>query len=249
MKEKIPNIKLTDKEYNRLIFQSKVYTGGEGIICFSEKDTLYKIFTEYQSKIPTGLSDNKYSKIKELYSNPPEYMIRPLSTISLDGELIGYEMTYDKNDIDLYRSKTNKSQLITALQQTSEILKYFASRAITYGDVKANNILLNKKTGKISFCDIDNIRLGEYPIDLLHDQIDSIVLDLDNIDETVDIYMHNLMTLQLLHNPTHDYDEILYSLSEGKYKEYYEKAAQETLDSMTNPAIFTKEYIIQYIKR
>lgn len=249
MKAKIPNIKLTGKEYNKLVFQTKIYTGGEGIICLSAKNSLYKIFTEYQSKIPIGLSDNKYSKIKELYSNPIEYMIRPLSTISLDGELIGYEMTYDKDDIDLYNAKINKKQLITSLQQTSEILKYFASRDITYGDVKANNILLNKKTGQLKFCDIDNIRLGEYPIDLLHDQIDSIVLDLDAIDETVDMYMHNLMTLQLLHDPKYDYDEILYNLSEGKYKEYYEKAAQETLDSMTEPAKFTKEYIIQYIKR
>ena len=234
MKAKIPNIKLTGKEYNKLVFQTKIYTGGEGIICLSAKNSLYKIFTEYQSKIPIGLSDNKYSKIKELYSNPIEYMIRPLSTISLDGELIGYEMTYDKDDIDLYNAKINKKQLITSLQQTSEILKYFASRDITYGDVKANNILLNKKTGQLKFCDIDNIRLGEYPIDLLHDQIDSIVLDLDAIDETVDIRA--------------DFP-VYMNLSEGKYKEYYEKAAQETLDSMTEPAKFTKEYIIQYIKR
>ena len=38
-----------------------------------------------------------------------------------------------------------------------KILEYYHSKDIIYGDVKDDNILINSVTGKISFCDMDNI--------------------------------------------------------------------------------------------
>lgn len=93
----MPNIKLTQEEYEQIATQNKIAFGGERIICKGENpNSLYKIFVEYDTITPVGMSDNKHEKIKELYQRQLEHAVQPLSTISLNGDLIGYEMTYVK---------------------------------------------------------------------------------------------------------------------------------------------------------
>lgn len=246
----MPDIKLTRDEYLNFIHNCKKDEGGESFICKGNRpDTLYKLYIDYIAYLPTYLSDNKYKKLLALYEKPLEHSVQPLSTISLNGELVGYEMTYDENDISLEKISLPRRHLIKCLKQTSEILKYYESHDITYGDVKSNNILINKKTHQAKFCDMDNIRLGEYPIDLINDYVDSIITSPDDIDASVDAYMHNLMTIQKLNDPQLTYDQILYNLSEGKYRRTYKKEAHEVLRAMASPEHFNGEYIAQYIKR
>lgn len=246
----MPNIKLTEEVYRQIATQNKIAFGGEGIICRGENlNSIYKIFVEYDTINPVGMSDNKHSKVKELYQRQLEHSVQPLSTISLNGELIGYEMTYDEDDISLERISLFRHQLIRSLKETSEILKYYASQDITYGDVKANNILINKKTKKAKFCDMDNIRLGQYSIDLLNDYVDSIYVGDGSIDESVDAYMHNLMTLQKLNSPGITYDEIIYRLADKKYHKNYKEGAHHSLETMASSEPFVGEYIAPYIKR
>ena len=248
--QRMPNINLTPEEYKMMVDYCRLERGGEGIICKGMRpDTLYKIFVEYDTTTPTGLSDNKFKKIVALHENRIENSVQPLSTISLNGDIIGYEMTYDEDDISFDKMFLFRRQLIRALKETSEILKYFASQDITYGDVKANNILINRKTKKAKFCDMDNIRYKEYPIDLLSDHVDSFITLPGDLEEKADAYMHNLMTLQMLNSPNLTYDEILYQLSEGKFPRCYKKQARETLATMASSEPFTGEYIAQYIKR
>ena len=240
----MPNIKLTQEEYEQIATQNKVAFGGEGIICKGENpNSLYKIFVEYDTITPVGMSDNKHEKIKELYQRQLEHAVQPLSTISLNGDLIGYEMTYDQDDISLERIFLFRHQLIRCLKETSEILKYFSSEDITYGDVKANNILINRRTKKAKFCDMDNIRLGEHPIDLLNDYVDSIYVGNGSIDSSVDAYMHNLMTLQKLNSPGITYDEIIYRLADKKYHRSYKERAHYSLETMASTEPFVGEYI------
>ena len=246
----MPNIKLTQEEYEQIATQNKIAFGGEGIICKGENpNSLYKIFVEYDTTTPVGMSDNKHEKIKELYQRQLEHAVQPLSTISLNGDLIGYEMTYDQDDISLERIFLFRHQLIRCLKETSEILKYFSSEDITYGDVKANNILINRRTKKAKFCDMDNIRLGEHPIDLLNDYVDSIYVGDGSIDSSVDAYMHNLMTLQKLNSPGITYDEIIYRLADKKYHRSYKAGAHYSLETMASTEPFVGEYIAPYIKR
>ena len=158
-------------------------------------------------------------------------------------------MTYDQDDISLERIFLFRHQLIRCLKETSEILKYFSSEDITYGDVKANNILINRRTKKAKFCDMDNIRLGEHPIDLLNDYVDSIYVGDGSIDSSVDAYMHNLMTLQKLNSPGITYDEIIYRLADKKYHRSYKEGAHYSLETMASTEPFVGEYIAPYIKR
>lgn len=248
--QRMPNIKLTREEYDIMANYCRFNSGGEGIIFKSQRpNTLYKVFVDYETTTPVGMSDNKYQKVLSLYERQLQGGTQPLSTISLDGELIGYEMTYDEDDESLDKIILPRRQLIVCLKQASEILKYYASEDITYGDVKSNNILVNRRTHQVKFCDMDNIRLGEHQIDLLNDYVDSFITCSADIDASVDAYMHNLMTLQFLNAPTLDYDQILYNLSEGKYQRSYKKEAKPTLETMASSEPFTGEYIIQYVKR
>lgn len=246
----MPNIKLTPEEYRIMTTYCHYGSGGEGIICRSQRpDTLYKIFVEYETTTPVGLSDNKYKKILSLYERKLKGSVQPLSTVSLNGELIGYEMTFDEDDMPLDKIFLFRRSLIKVLQDTTDILKYFDSEDITYGDVKANNILVNTRTHEAKFCDMDNVRLGENPIDLLSDHVDSIITTEADINASVDAYMHNLMTLQYLNDPEATYDQILSNIQKGKYKRAYKKEARQTLTSMTTPEQFTGEYLAPYVKK
>lgn len=247
---RMPNIELSPKDYKLMVDYCGFSGGGESSIYKSMRpDTLYKIFIDEQTGEPIGLSDNKLKKLLELYQRQLDNFVQPISTISLNGELIGYEMSYDKDDIILSQKVLRRRHLIEILKQTSAILHSLAEQDITYGDVKGNNILINKKTRQITFCDIDNMRIGEYPVDLLNDYAAEIVSSKEFVDERVDQYLHNLMTLQMLNASSCTYDDILYDLSEGHFRKYYTSEAQETLATMASPKPFKGGYIAPYIKK
>ena len=253
---RMPNIELTQKEYENIARHRQISSGGEGIVCKGiDSKTAYKFFVEYDSIKPIGMLENKERKIISLYENPILGSVQPLSTISMDGHLIGYEMTYDKYDISFENALLPRRQIIRYLKQSSEILKYFASKDIIYGDVRPKNILINIITGQAKFCDMDNIQLKNMPMDLLVDYIDSFFSPFkyystaEQLDSSVDVYMHNLMTLQKLSTKKLYYDELLIKLENKSYKSLKNKKAQEIVDSMSSQQSFIPEYVVQYMKK
>ena len=245
----MPNIKITEADFQILRHAGEVATGGEATICRSDHpDTLFKIFLGTDEHLPGIMNDNKYKKILNQYNNPLEHSVRPLSTISLNGELVGYEMTYDADD-EILSSTLPRSELIEYLRQTKNILEYYASKDIIYGDIKRNNILVNRKTQTAKFCDMDNIQLGEYPIDLVGYDLACFRNDHGIIDDTTDAYFHNLLTLEQLTYPEKSFQSILYTLSRRNYPKRYQKSARRILDSMVRAENFQGEYVIQYVKK
>ena len=117
----IPNKKITMDEYHDLITWRKLTYGGEAIICESDNPySLYKIFSTFDKPKPMG--ENKEKKIELLHELKPEYAIQPISTISLNDIIIGYEMTTNPN-----LKKTSFDSLSTEekkyfLTKTKEIL-------------------------------------------------------------------------------------------------------------------------------
>ncbi|MDD5887878.1 MAG: hypothetical protein PUC82_00055 [bacterium] len=258
---RIPNIKLNIKELDNIL-KEELSSGGEAVICRGSKaNTLYKIFADssYQRYsdaigIPFSLStiemsDNKFKKIQKLYQMSLKNSVRPISTLSVKGRLIGYEMTYDKDDKALVDQSLSTEELIYFLKQSRDVLEYYAKNDITYGDINTRNILVNKKTGTIKFCDMDNIRLGEYPIDVMGRDL-YIYSIIRGLDQKTDAYMHNIMSLKSLVQ-----DEPLISLepvarlAKRDFSSVLSSSAQKTLESMEEPANFNGEYIIQYAKK
>lgn len=246
---RMPNIEITPKQYASML--SKVKDGGgEGIICPSGKNTLYKFFMDENGNL-CPMSDNKQKKIVVLYRKQPLYTVEPLATISCIGEMVGYEITHDFDDISLNElCNVPRKDLIRFLRLSREALLYFAQEDITYGDVTEDNLLINRKTGKIKFCDIDNMRVGIYPIDVKGFSLSRYYEKVGVIDELADAYMHNLLTLRSLSYPKGRYDtSIMNDLRKGIYPSKYKLHAREIFQSMANPETFTGEYLIKYLKR
>lgn len=257
----LPNINIDSRNLNRL-FMTQLSSGGEAIITRSfQPNTLFKIFADYNVQrrsdsfgVPfrtdkIEMSDNKLKKIKRLYEMQLEHSVKPISTLSMNGKLIGYEMTYDENNKSFSSANLSREETIKALEESRKILEYFKEHDITYGDVNSGNILVNRITGQISFCDIDNMRIGQLPIDVKGKNA-TIYGILGGKEENLDAYMHNIMTLYEF-GPK-DFSFLFSPVSEIVTKDYSDilfEESKKTLKSMEEPRTFNGEYIIQYIKK
>lgn len=235
----MPNIKLTEQELEQIIRRKRLDYGSEASIYETNNPhTLYKIFQNLGEK--NEVNRNKEKKLKRLYKLNLEHCVQPVNTLSMNGELIGYEMTYDQDDLRFIPRLLKQDELIYYLEQTKKILEYFATHDITYGDVASRNILINRKTGQVKFCDMDNIRLGSSPIDLKSFYLDKFAA-VRKIDASADAYMHSIMTLDSLEIGLAHYNPL--------YSEFFEPESEETLNGLHEPENFNGEYLIQYIKK
>lgn len=236
----IPNIELNTDQINELITAYRITKGGEATICEGIKSgTIAKIFTSHGLIIPMG--DNKEKKVIELYNKQLEYSTIPVRTISYKGQLVGYEMTtnpfyntYKKFSLTIPEQK----QL---LLKSKEVLEYFQSKGIIYGDVELRNILFNKETGEVIFCDMDNTQVDDLPMDVRPSKLDGYYAAKSIIDDGVHPFMHNYLTLRLF-----DLDPCFSRFTLNKY---FHKPASKIIHSMQQPADFIPDYIIKYIKK
>lgn len=245
----LPNIVLTKEEYQQLLKQ-KAMRGGEAIISTSgNPNTRYKLFMN-QPLYESPMNENKTKKIVELHRKNLPHLVQPLSTISYNGRMVGYEMTFDKFDRSL-ESLTHlpRKKLIKVLRQSKEILEFFATQDITYGDVTADNILVNIKTGVVTFCDIDNMQVGQNPIDIKGFSLSRYYSKTGIIDRKADAYMHNLLTIKKLSSPDKYESTIMQELERGIFPTKFKQGAHPIFESMAHPQDFNGDYVIQYIKR
>lgn len=240
--QRMPNISLSKREVKNLIRKSFYSSGGESYICKpNHSKTLYKLFRDGPKIIP--MSENKERKIVRLHELQLEHSVIPIATISCRGELIGYEMTHDEDDERYSPTYQSRNEKIDFLDETHQILEYFASKDIIYGDVAYRNILFNKRTGKAKFCDMDNIFIEGNPIDLVGTTTPLATYNnACGIDEKADAFVHNMLTFQTLgvDFPMHLDDEL--------ELDFYEPGIR-VIESMDDPTMFTGEYVIQYVKR
>ena len=246
--KRIPNINITQREYEN--FQKNFcQRGGEGIICHKDDTSLYKLFIDPKGNA-SPMPENKQVKILSLYQKKLLYSVKPLSTISYQGEIVGYQMTYNPHDCPLENiALLDRKTLIKILKKSKNILEYFASKDITYGDVTADNILVNIKTGEITFCDIDNMRVGTHKIDTIGSVLARYYEKNGIIDAKADAYMHNLLTIKKLSCPYQYESEIIKDLRREIYPKKFKQHAQQVFQSMTKPEKFNGEYVIKYVKR
>ena len=236
----IPNKKITMDEYHDLITWRKLTYGGEAIICESDNPySLYKIFSNFDTPKPMG--ENKEKKIELLHELKPEYAIQPISTISLNDIIIGYEMTTDFG-LESYKPyQLSPEELKYFLTKTKDILEYFSSLGIIYGDLEPRNILFDRQTGNIKFCDMDNISINGLPIDKMPFNLQFYEAHRE-IDSSVHPFMHNIMTLRSLGLD-------LYWANRFDIRKKFKRPAVKIIQSMSKPENFNSEYIVQYMKK
>ncbi len=253
----LPNLEITKEEADFLL-ENPYSVGGEAIICPGGRLTLLKLFVNhhlheqisgseyYDSRDLLGMSDNKLKKIEVLYQKEPQGLIKPLRTLSINKKLIGYEMSKEIGAFQYAPKATKPNDNISILTQSGKILRGLAQLNMTYGDVSPRNILVNAKTGEVTFCDVDNMRIGDYPIDIMDPELFEYG-ETRAYDHTADAYMHNLLTLYSLTNSETN-EDVLNMIEAGIIPNIFNRRGRTTIESMTSPETFNGEYAIQYIK-
>lgn len=248
--KRLPNIKLTDQELDLLIEDNRFDFGSEAIICKNNNPhSLYKIFVFPGSDQPEQMSYNKFKKINYYYHNDIKGTVKPLSTLENNGILIGYELDFDEEETSLLDCCIEEDEKLFYLQQSKELLEYYATKDITYGDVTPDNLLINHRTKKVRFCDIDNTRVGAYPIDIMGNVLTEYCCERGTFDAKADAYMHNLMTLERLYFHNLAYRQITHQLRDSNVASNLNEEAKRIVESMCYPKNFQGEYLISHIKQ
>lgn len=168
--------------------------GTESYIYKVDSNSIYKIFKTDKQEI----LENKLMKLIKLNKLKIEFLTNPIVTLSYKGQFIGYEMNYNEDDIQWFNTVLTLEEKKEYLKSLKEKLLVLEEYGILYPDIKDDNLLINRKTGKLNFCDIDNVQIDGLRVDVV--QYISNYLRKENslFDSGIHAFMHNLYTLEQL---------------------------------------------------
>lgn len=236
----IPNKEISRSDFLYAITYQRIIRGGEATICQSSNPySLYKFFTLSDRAKP--MSQNKLEKISRLYELKPQQAINPISTISLNDIIIGYEMETTPNLKTYKPYQLSPEELKYFLKKSKDILEYFQTLNIIYGDIDPRNILFDRTSGEIKFCDMDNIHLDNLPMDLIPEDVEFYETTRP-LDFGIHPFGHNKMTLRALEMDP-------YLSTKREISKHFKRPAIKIIKSMQNPQNFNNEYLFQYLKK
>lgn len=247
----LPNKELTEHELN--YYRENYFDfGAESTIYRNDSNKIYKIWNQEEKESLEqfkGRTENKYQKIKRCHAENIRHIPRIYSTLSYQGTCIGYEQSFDEDDYILLIAPLDKEDRLEKEKQMLPILNYFTDLGIVYGDIKNDNILINRKTGAITFCDIDNIRYQEFPMDIVSSVLDRFINLCGSEDKKIHSYMHNLLTLEQLHPNICSYEEVLGAIQLGEYDDFLEEKGKKLVKELHQVTPnYSGDYIVNYIK-
>lgn len=216
----IKDVRLTDAEYD-FLNQAYCDKGSEGKIIRKGKYAI-KLFNEdfgnedYLEDEIEEIRENKFNKIKLLYEKKDllNNEFYPLETISYNGRFVGYK-GYWFNYLTYQFACLSRKEHIFYLKKLREKLRIFHELGIVYGDIKDDNILIDVIKKDVIFLDLDNIKIDEYPIDMMNYYVKNFNFKYHNIDDKLDSYMLNLLTLDKLFPCYEWYNEVINRLELG----------------------------------
>lgn len=230
---RLPNEKIEKNELYSYYQNDINLLGSEGIVLLS-KDSLISRKIFHEAIIDESfIGENKLNKLQLLYQIKDFLQdIKILKTISCEGKFVGYDTIskYPHQRI----TTPDKEKIIKYLKQTKKLLDYFHSQDIVFGDVKKSNILLSKETNICSFCDLDNIQIKNFPIDTFNKYIFDFIRERNLVSLDADVYMHNLLVLQMLFYENEDYSFIIDKLlfTPETIEKYFTKEAEKDIICM-----------------
>lgn len=216
----LPNTELTKEEYCNLQYggyfdygsEAGIIKEGKFAIKFFQEDFGHSEYTEDEIEY---VRENKLQKILRIGSMKNfDNGLVPLGTYSYQKKFVAYRM--------FYLRYPNFGNLCLGERETLQYLKlikrkllHFHKLGIVYGDIKDDNIFIDQEHQRIIFGDLDNMQLGTFPIDLMAYYAEDFVRNYGGIDEKLDSYMMNLMTLHQLNYYPGWYDRIVENLNCG----------------------------------
>lgn len=248
----LPNIELSDEE---LLYYKNNYCdfGSESIISKGENNQIYKIWktAEIESTDKRlALLDRKLRKVISYYKLKPKYCTLPTTTLTNRGICIGYGMENLADADILLISPLDRDERIEVLKKMPAILNCFSDQGIIYGDIKNDNILINRKTGSITFCDIDNSKIEEFSMEVYPQELENFITQYGQEDEKIHAYMHNLLTLEQLDNEVCSHHEVIEKMKRNQYDDFVVESGKTLLKQMKRiTPQYQKEYIINHVKK
>lgn len=242
MAKTLPDIVLSKDELMQIKENLDNYHSGcEGIIIKGEdprvvrKIFLYDIdetYTKSREQVEK-MRQNKLKKIQILGNmHQLKNDLKVTRTISHEGIFMGYEMVSSQQLFPLDTNPLYVENLIPYLKRLRNILEDYHRHGIVFGDVKANNILQNQEFDIVSFCDIDNVQIGNLPIDLANFSIQRFQDEEGFVPEAVDHYMFNLLTLSELFYSSDFYRDVEEKIKRGKFPDGLNKESYKILTKM-----------------
>ncbi|MCI8347087.1 MAG: hypothetical protein HFJ12_03965 [Bacilli bacterium] len=239
------NLELSEKKLENIRLELK-FQGSEAHLYRATDHSLYKIFGEV---VKTRLK-NKKKKIELLHEMQIPFFKNPIRTLTLDGEFIGYEIEWDPQDRAWCKYSLSNKDKMELLRELREKLKILSNKKIVYGDLKDDNILINKITGKLSFCDIDNTQIGDLRMDLVQRSLKPFCDKNSLYDENAQIYMHNLYTINELYKKFDTYQNLLLYLQETSLKDSpFNENGNKIVKQLCQRKSIRSDYLIDNLKK
>lgn len=248
----LKNIELSDEEVAYYIDNYFDY-GSESTIYKASNHQAYKIWRDdsaLSKEKVRARNERKMQKIIRYHRKQIDYITQPLATLSNHGNCIGFAMDYSPDDDILLISPIERDERLEILRSLPEILDYFYNEGIIYGDIKNDNILVNRKTKSITFCDIDNSKVEDLPMDIQPEELESFIANYGQEDDKIHAYMHNLLTLEQLDDEVCMYEEVIEKISQNEYHGLVAEPGKVLLKEMKKiTPQYSGEYIVNYIKK
>ena len=240
----LKNIKITaeqkayyENHYMDLGMESHIYRNSPNTIIKLWKDEV----------ITNSQKENKKNKLVKMYEKRLKHIPTIICTYSLYDVCVGYEMSYDEDDIPMLIAPLDRSSKLNTLKEMKSILQSFIDEGVIYPDIKNDNILINNRTGNLTFCDIDNSKIDSLPIDVYPHYAARFFKGYGQENSALHSYMLNLYTLTELTDTWQD--EVIEGISQGEYQDMFIERGKVILKQMKKVTPkYTGEYLIDYIK-
>lgn len=192
-----------------LIELSELYywtSGSEGLIYRipdGRKNMLMKLFFEPNVGTflwPDATMKNKEQKVQCLKEMALPNKVQVKGNIFFKGEFIGYFFHEAMNYQDFCFNSFTTFQKLEFLKRLRNQLVRFHKLGIVYGDLKSNNVLAHVTNHKLGcLCDLDNMKIKDFPIDIKSNYVDEFLYQYGEVDEKLDWYVFNLLTLEAIY--------------------------------------------------
>lgn len=254
----LPNVKLSKNEYDSMKW---AFLGGSEAFVIKKGKYANKIFRPHfghkdfsEGEIEV-VRENKLRKIEKIYLLGEKFpnAFKPIQSYSYQGKFIGYQGLWFSYP-ELRLTCLSLEEKIFYLKKIKEKLEVFHELGIVYGDIKDDNILINSETEEVIFLDIDNMQVGANSIDLVGRFAREFISHYGRIDEKLDSYMFNLLTIEYLCECSGWYDEVKERLKLGRipvvcsYKDYYSRNKRLAREMVRVNSSYSGDYFIDAVK-
>lgn len=199
-----------------------------------------------------GIRENKLRKAIELSKIKVfENEVKLINTISCNKKFVGYDTVKPKGMRAVADYYLTRKEVAEYFKQIENKIEYFHSLGIVIGDITWFNVLLDKERKEVALCDLDNMQIGKYKIDILPSMIEPFCAGTCLMNQKIDAYMYNLMLMNELDSYYDGYQEIERALEGGYRPSYLEKRASKIIQRMIEASAcgyYNGEYLTDYIK-